>query len=60
MKIQDHWWTEGGSYPVPVPIIDGERNAARDVPVAQIITKAHLSVFDLQEGGHVGSEKHSC
>lgn len=53
------WWMCGGSYPVPVPIIDGEWNAARDVPMAQIITKTHLSVFDLHEGRHVGQKNTS-
>lgn len=48
-------WTEGGSYPVPVPIIDREGNAARDVPVAQVITETHLPVSDLQDGRHTGS-----
>lgn len=56
MRIAAGWWTEGGSYPVPVAIVDGEGNAARDVTVAQIITQTHLSVFDLQEGRHVRSD----
>lgn len=51
--------SHGGSYPVPVAIIDGEGNAAGYVPVAQIVTKTHLSIFDLQEGRHAWGRKNT-
>lgn len=41
------------TYLVPVAIVNGVRDAAGDVSMTQIITKAHLSIFDLQDDGEI-------
>lgn len=43
------------SYLVPVPIIDGEGNAARCVSMTKIITQTNLPILDLHEERNRGS-----
>lgn len=39
---------------MPVSVVDGERNAARDVSMTEVVTQTHLSLLDLQDDREEG------